>query len=152
RLTASVAIFNLRDRNRPLSDAAHPGFYVPAGEVESKGWEVQISGSPAPGYEVQAGYARLDTKFLTASASQQGTQFDLLEPRHSWKVWGVRRFQQQEQTGVTLGLGVNIQSGMRVDPNRGEGGYTVANALVGYRFGPRVAIDLNASNLLDKVY
>lgn len=151
RLSASVAVFNLRDRNRPLSDTAHPGFVVPAGEVESKGWEAQVSGSPAPGYEVQAGYARLDTEYLKANPNQQGLQFDLLEPRHSWKVWAIHRFQER-LSGLTVGLGFSTQSGIRVDPKRGEGGFTVANAMLGYRIGEHASLDFNVSNLFDKVY
>jgi outer membrane receptor for ferric coprogen and ferric-rhodotorulic acid len=151
RLSASVAVFNLRDQNRPLSDTAHPGFVIPAGEVESQGWEAQVSGSPARGYEVQAGYARLDTEYLKANPNQQGLQFDLLEPRHSWKVWGVHRFEER-LSGLTVGLGFNTQSGIRFDPKRGQGGFTVANAMLGYRLGEHATLDFNVSNLLDKVY
>jgi outer membrane receptor for ferric coprogen and ferric-rhodotorulic acid len=152
RLNASVAIFKLRDRNRPLSDSAHPGFYVSAGEVESKGWEAELSGSPAPGYEVQAGYTRLDTQYLTATPAQQGQIFDALEPRHSWKVWAVRRFREREAAGVTLGLGFNTQSGITSTPLRSEGGFTVASALLRYRVSGHLDVDFNANNLLDKVY
>jgi outer-membrane receptor for ferric coprogen and ferric-rhodotorulic acid len=152
RLTASVAVFNLRDVNRSLSDVRNPGFYLNAGEVESKGWEAQISGSPAAGYEVQAGYARGDNRYRVAAPNQQGLQLSLFEPRHSWKLWGVRRFQRPDQAGLTLGLGVNAQSGIRVEPNRAQGGYAVVSALVGYRFDPHVEVDLNLRNVFDKTY
>ncbi|MDR1936166.1 MAG: TonB-dependent siderophore receptor, partial [Candidatus Accumulibacter sp.] len=49
RLQASAAYFNLRDTNRPYADPDNPGFYLNQGEVESKGWELEVSGSPAPG-------------------------------------------------------------------------------------------------------
>ena len=94
RLSASVAVFKLQDVNRALVDPINEGFYIPAGEVESRGWEAQISGSPAPEYEIQAGYTRLDTKYLTAPTDREGLTFDSLEPRHSWKFWAVRRFQE----------------------------------------------------------
>lgn len=152
RLIASVAVFRLRDRNRPLSDTANPGFYLTSGEVESKGWETEISGSPATGYELQLGYTRLDTKFLRGTAAQQGQVFDSLEPRHSWKVWGVRRFRPQETSGLIVGLGFNTQSGIVSTPPRSEGGFTVASALVGYRANEHLAVDFNANNVLDKVY
>lgn len=151
KLAAAIAVFNLRDQNRSLSDAANPGFYVPAGEVESKGWEAQLSGSPARGYDVLAGYARLDTKYLRAAPSQQGTQFALFEPKHSWKLWGVRRFEQRFE-GLSVGLGSNTQSGIRVDPKRGQGWSTVANAMLGYRIGRLATLNLNVSNLFDEVY
>jgi outer membrane receptor for ferric coprogen and ferric-rhodotorulic acid len=57
KLTASLAVFDLRDKNRAVSDASNQGFYLNAGEVESKGWEVEVAGSPAPGWDVSASYS-----------------------------------------------------------------------------------------------
>ena len=147
RLTASLAAFNLRDQNRSLPDVANPGFFITAGEVESKGWEVEVSGSPGAGFELQAGYARLDTKYLTALPAQQGQPFSVFEPKHSWRLWAVRRF---DLAGLTFGVGCNGQSDIAFDAARRQGGYAVVNAMAAYRINPHWSLSFNASNVFDK--
>jgi outer membrane receptor for ferric coprogen and ferric-rhodotorulic acid len=151
RLNASIALFNLRDQHRALADINHPGFSLNAGEVESKGWEMEITGSPAPGFELQAGYARLDTTFVVAPPRQQGTRFSIFEPKHSWRLWAVRRFERAD-TGWTVGVGCNGQSSTEFDPPRSQGTYTVVDVLAGYRVNSHWSVNLNVSNVLDKVY
>lgn len=151
-LSASAAAFRLLDNNRSMADPANPGFFTNAGEVESKGWEVEISGSPGAGFELQAGYTRLDNEYVTASPSQQGRPFDLLEPKHAWRFWALRRFNEHRAAGLTIGLGFNAQSEVSVDPRRAQPGYAVVNALIGYRVNEHASINLNVQNLLDEVY
>jgi len=155
KLIASIALFNLRDKNRPMVDSAAPDYYVASGEVESSGWEVEISGSPAPGYQLQAGYTRLDTKYLKDS-DDQGLVFDTWEPRHTLKLWGTKKFQDDLLRGLTLGLGANVMSGTSAGTGtsavRSQGGFTVVNAMASYKITPKTTLALNANNLLDKVY
>ena len=156
RLNASLAAFRLRDTGRSMADPDNVGFYVNAGEVEAKGWEAEVSGSPAPGYELQAGYTRLDTEYLTAAAALQGQKFDAWEPKHSFKFWAVKRFAEPGQRGLTLGVGFTTVSGTEAGTGssavRAQGGYTVANALLGYRVNESLSINFNANNLFDKTY
>lgn len=149
RLNASLAAFDLRDRHRSLRDVANPGFFITAGEVATKGWEIEITGNPGAGFELQAGYARLDTKYLTALPAQQGQRFSVFEPKHSWRLWAVRRF---EASGLTIGAGCNGQSDIEFDTPRRQGGYAVVNAMAGYQMSPHWSLNLNATNLLDKTY
>lgn len=156
RLNASLAVFRLRDTGRSLADPDNIGFFVNAGEVESKGWETELSGSPAPGYELQVGYTRLDTEWLTAVATSQGQMFSAWEPKHTFKFWAVRRFAEGDAPGLTLGLGFNTLSGYQAGINAGAvraiGGHTVANAMAAYRFNRNFSLVFNVNNLTDKVY
>lgn len=151
-LRGSLGIFDLRDKGRSLADTANPGFFRNAGEVESRGWETEFVGSPIPGYEIQMGYSRLDSRFVVARPDQQGDRFSALEPKHSWKLWAVRRAPREAFPGFNFGLGLTYQSGIEFDPPRMQGGYTLASAMVGYRFSDRLSLQLNANNLFDKVY
>lgn len=151
-LGASAAAFRLRDNNRSVADPANPGSFTNAGEVESKGWEVEVSGSAVAGVELQAGYTRLDTQYVTASTALQGRQFDLLEPKHAWRFWALRRFNEHQPIGWTMGLGFNAQSEVSVDPKRSQPGYAVVSALIGLRINERTSINLNAQNLFDEIY
>ena len=86
--------------------------------MESKGWEVEITGSPGAGFELQAGYARLATEYLTALLAQQGQPFSVFEPKHSWRLWAVRRF---DLAALTFGVGCNGQSDIAFDADRRQG-------------------------------
>ncbi|GFE84177.1 Fe(3+)-pyochelin receptor [Steroidobacter agaridevorans] len=151
-LQASIGIYDLRDTGRSLADPANPGFFLNAGEVESKGWEMEIVGSPAPGYDIQLSYSRLDSQFVVARADQVGVRFSALEPKHAWKLWAVRHFNPEAASGFALGAGLSYQSGIEFEPPRTQGGYTLASAMAEYRFDRHIAATFNADNLLDKTY
>jgi outer membrane receptor for ferric coprogen and ferric-rhodotorulic acid len=152
RLNISTAIFQVRELHRALSDLANPGFWVDAGEVESKGWELEVIGSPAPSFELQLGYSRLDSRLVVAPPGQQGDRFSALEPRHSWRAWATRRIDAGLFEGLSFGAGVSMQSGIEFDPPRIQGGYTVANVMAGYRLSQRMNLAFNANNIFDKTY
>lgn len=155
KLNASMAYFNLRDRNRAYADPNHPEAYLAAGEVESKGWELEVSGRPAPGYEFMAGYTRLDTTYLR-DRNNQGLPFTTWEPRHTLKLWGVRRFSEGALQGVTLGLGALVASesaaGTGSSAVRRQGGYAVVNAVLSYRIDRHYSLSMNINNLFDRTY
>jgi outer membrane receptor for ferric coprogen and ferric-rhodotorulic acid len=155
RLNASVAAFNLRDTNRAFADPDHLTFFVNAGEVESKGWEIEAVGSLWKGYELQAGYTRLDTVYLR-DVTNLGLVFDTWEPRHTFKLWGVRRFEGGALNGLTVGLGSNAatrsRSGNGASAIRDQDSYVVVNAMAAYRFGDNLSVNLNLNNLLDESY
>jgi outer membrane receptor for ferric coprogen and ferric-rhodotorulic acid len=146
-----VGIFNLRDEDRALADPENPGFYLNAGEIESKGWEMEVVGAPVPGLDLQLGYSRLDASFRIASANLVGLRFSTLEPKHTWKLWAVHRIDSTASSGFAFGGGLNYQSGIESAPRR-QGGYTIANAMAEYRFNDHASATLNASNIFDKVY
>lgn len=153
RLSASAAVFDLRDRNRAfLND---DGFYLNSGEVQSKGWELEVAGRPVAGYEIQAGYARLDAKYLK-DTNNEGLPFNTWDPRNSAKLWGVRHFTEGGAAGLDVGLGLiavsGSQSGTGSAAVRRQGGYAVVNALVAYRLNKTFSVQLNANNLFDRTY
>ncbi|MCR6663581.1 MAG: TonB-dependent siderophore receptor [Luteimonas sp.] len=156
RLIASLALFKLRDTGRSLADPNAVGFFVNAGEVESKGWEVEVTGSPAPGYELQAGYTRQQTEWIVATAALQGLEFSAWEPKHTFKLWAVRRFSEGPVEGLTFGFGFNTISGYEAGTGtaaiRSIGGHTFANAMASYRFNDHFSLVFNVNNITDKVY
>lgn len=154
-LNASLALFNLRDTNRSFADPNNTGFYINAGEVESKGWEFEVVGQPWQGYNLQLGYSRQDTVYLK-DAANAGLPFQTWQPRHTLKAWGTRQFSQGVANGLTLGLGATAASDSKAGNGssslRSQGGYAVVNALVSYRVSPRTTVALNLNNLFDRTY
>jgi outer membrane receptor for ferric coprogen and ferric-rhodotorulic acid len=156
QLTASLAIFNLRDKNRPIYDSVNSSgvdyYYLNAGEVESKGWEVEVGGSPAPGWDVSASYSRLETKYLD-DATNKGLPYVAWFPEHIFRLWGVRRF----ANGFSAGLGVNAASEQEsgtagTGRSRSQSGYVVADVFLAYRINKNFTAQLNVNNIFDKTY
>ena len=155
KLIASLAVFRLNDVNRAYADAANPGFYLNRGKVESKGWEAEVSGSPARGWNLQAGYTRLDTIYAV-DKNNQGLNWDTWEPRHTFKFWGTHDFSEGKLTGLSVGLGSNIVSGSMANNGtasiRRQGGYAVWNAYASYPIAHNLSLQFNANNLFDRTY
>ena len=153
QLQASTAIYELRDTNRAFADGN--GYYLNAGEVRSRGWEVELVGRPAPGYEIQLGYAYSRSKYMK-DPNNQGLPFQTWEPKHSARLWGVRHFGAGPLEGFSFGLGLNVASGSAAGSGqaamRRQGGYAVANAMASYRFNRQMTLQLNANNLFDRTY
>ena len=155
KLNASIAYFDLKDKNRAYADPDHTNFYLNRGEVDDKGWETEVSGSPYAGLELQAGYTRLDTVYVR-DVSNIGLSVDTWEPRHTFRSWVKYSFDHGSLRGLRFGFGANYASrsiaGNGASAIRHQGGYTVINTLVGYSFNARLSANLNLNNLLDKTY
>ncbi|MNT33208.1 Fe(3+)-pyochelin receptor precursor [compost metagenome] len=122
-----------------------------AGEVEVKGWEVELSGSPLANLQMSLGYARLDTSYLSHQ-TLAGTPFTLFEPRHSLKGYVNYRLGGGQWS---VGGGVQITSGVigtGAAGTREEGGYGVASLQVGYKISPQTSVSLAVNNAFDRKY
>ena len=156
KLDASVALFNIQDQNRAYADPDHTGFYLPLGKVESQGLDLEASGSPLPGLELNTGYTYQTTKNLVAAASSVGKPINNWYPKHNFKLWSNYRPQSGELAGFNFGLGVNGQSattsnctGCKVLK---QGGYSVWTAQVGYQLSKNLSANLTVENLFDRTY
>ncbi|MDR3158254.1 MAG: TonB-dependent siderophore receptor [Zoogloeaceae bacterium] len=165
KLIASLARFDLRDKNRAYQDpdSGHPNSWLALGEVESKGWEVEVAGRPAPGWDIQAGYTRLDTRYKKDRLFA-GVEFSPKEPKHLFKLWGVRRFGGNGPlNGLSVGLGLTYVSETRASATntvaantaaavRKQPAYTLADGFLSYRINKNASLAFNAYNLFDKSY
>lgn len=157
KLNASIAAFKLNDVNRAFRDLNYPNdsYYTAAGEVESKGIEAEISGSPLPNWNLTAGYTYFTNEFLT-HASLEGKPISTAEPENSFKLWSQHNFPDGYLAGLKLGFGINAVSeyagsrGTQLD--RKQGGYTLFGAAASYAVNKNLIVALNAENLTDKKY
>ncbi|WP_454692153.1 TonB-dependent siderophore receptor [Achromobacter aloeverae] len=147
-LNASIAAFDLRDRNRSYADPAHSGYYLAAGEVQSRGWETEVSGSPMRGWNLSAGYTFMQTRYLK-DPNNQGAAYSTA-PKHSVKVWSDHDLGAL-LPGLDAGVGVRVFSRGGAQPY-GQGGYAVVDMRVGYRINAHLSAALNIGNLLDRKY
>ena len=165
RLNASLALFRIRDNNRSMldpdpshvcADSWDGSCSMAAGLVQSQGWELEVVGRPAPGWNVSAGYTYLDAKFLRDDANA-GKRFATdTSPRHMLKLWSHHRFDDKALGGAlagwSLGVGLQAQSDIDIQGGVRQGGYATASAVVGYRINRQWSAQLALNNLTDKTY
>jgi len=159
KLGASFAYFDIRDKNRAYADPASPvgiTYYLNAGEIESKGWELEVSGSPLRGLDVTAGYTHLNTRYLK-DRTNEGLVFSIQTPKDQFKLWSNYLFSNDSPlAGFSAGLGGWAHSG--IESSRGvrqtpSTGFTaVANGRIAYRIDKTYSISLMVNNLFDRKY
>ncbi|TBV10747.1 TonB-dependent siderophore receptor [Stutzerimonas kirkiae] len=152
-LSASLATFRIRDENRPMEDPNDDLYYIAAGEVESRGWELEVTGRPLPGWDISAGYTRLKTRYL--SDDDNAGLFSHASPKHSFKLWSHYRFQDGLLKGLALGGGLAATSSYGSDryaSDREQSGYALVSAAASYELNEHLTLALNGENLTDRKY
>ncbi|MFY4259648.1 TonB-dependent siderophore receptor [Achromobacter xylosoxidans] len=159
RLNASAAIFQINQRNLPItqlqSTCANPtqSCYSQAGEVRSRGVELELAGTLTPGWQVMAGYTYNQSTYLKDSENgPAGTRYDTQTPRHLFKL----------STMVTLpgalnawrvGGAVRLQSPISLPRyNVRQAGYGIVDTVVSYQASRNLDLRLNVYNIFDKYY
>lgn len=117
-LSAMVSLFRLERTNIKSVDPTDTTKLIPVGEQRTDGLELSLSGRPAHGWDITAGYAFLDAE-ITESPTSVGVPISAtgasylvaiegnrpsLTPRHSANLWVTRRF----DNGFGLGGGVTL--------------------------------------------
>lgn len=165
RLNVTLAAFRIREKNRSMTDPDPTHICaenfdgscsMAAGEVQSQGWEAEIVGRLAPGWEVAGSYTYLDAKYLRDN-SLAGQRFATdTTPRHLFKLWSHYRFSNQVLGGAlagwSAGMGVQAQSDIYNTSGSRQGGYATVSASIGYRINRQWNAQLALNNLTDRSY
>jgi len=150
-LSTNAAIFNTEETNARVND---PITGVPEleGDLRVNGFELGATGYITKNWEIIAGYTYLDARTLATKgtpANQVGQ--GLPNTAHNQaNLWTVYEFDQ----GVNVGFGVNYL-GKRDADNIGLNkipGYTTFDGMLSYKVNPRITLQLNGYNLLDRYY
>lgn len=173
QLNASLAAFRVVQDNLAELDPGYPQNYLtPGGNtpyrsvgkgVNTKGLELEVSGTPQPGWNVSGGYT------YAVSNDAKGQPYDRNQPKHLLRLFTTYRL-QGNWSGLTLGVGATWNSAISQVQQRPTGlyspyGYPVTadyenrqgsvwlvNAMVRYQATPKLSLLLNIDNLLDKKY
>ena len=148
------ALFQTTMFNAREPSPVDPSFDILAGTERSQGFEVAVQGRVTPQWLVQGGYTHLDAKVIASPNDDDG------QPLQDAPRDNLRLFSAYDVTPRwTLGGGFEYQSsrvpGSTPDSNgfwQRVPGYWTASALVRYRLGPDLAIQLNADNLFNEHY
>ncbi|MES2732514.1 MAG: TonB-dependent receptor [Bacteroidota bacterium] len=154
KMTASASFYYMRKDNQVESLAG--GEYKRVGSAESKGFELELVGSPLAGLDFTAGYTFTDAHYLphsngdaNAVAGNQAT----MAPKNMGNVWVNYEIQQTALKGLSLGAGANYMSQTFADSDNSYAlpAYSVVDATIGYRIR-QVSLHLNVNNVLNEKY
>lgn len=158
KLNASAAVFQIEQDNVAQEDVGHlvPGTpnaaYYAAQGTRSRGFELEVSGEAAPGWNVAAGW----THWTARDGKGEAIQTD--QPRSMVRLFTTYRL-PGDWNRLTVGGGVNwqshlykIASGPNGSERVGQGSYAITNLMARYQFNRSLSAQLNVNNLFDRKY
>lgn len=160
RLSATLSYYDILVTNRVMSDPENVYNSIQGGEVESKGFELDLTANPAPGLNLILGYSYNDTKVLKADGSSiwavVGRRPVDAGAENLFNAWATYRFTQGSLKGFGLGLGLNAASELLVLDSELTGrfalpSYTLLNASL-YYDAADYRISLHVNNATDEEY
>ncbi|ENO86339.1 TonB-dependent siderophore receptor [Thauera linaloolentis] len=156
RLNASTAVFEVRKDNLAVWD---DGNLTPGGDyayraedaTKGRGWELEVAGELAQGWQLQAGYTRMLLK------DSRGKQLNTIVPVRQFKLF--TSYTSAGLAGLTVGGGVVWQSKiytLRSNPEQQAlftvKAYAVAGLMASYAFDEHLSLNVRLDNVFDKRY
>lgn len=154
RLNASLAVFRIEQDNvaqitsEPI--IGRPGEFasIAARGTVSRGFEFEVNGELAPGWNATFGASRYVAKDIN------GADINTNLPQTALKLF--TSYTPQSLQALTVGGGANWQNRIYYPvPAYGrieQEGYALVSAFVRYRISPEFSVQANLNNLLDKKY
>jgi outer membrane receptor for ferric coprogen and ferric-rhodotorulic acid len=168
-LNGSLAVYKIDQRGLPAYDfnstPTLPGCcYLPSGRVKAKGVDLELNGSPVPGWLVSAGYT-FNNNVSLIPGDFPGLQRSQT-PRHLLKVWTDRRLPgglRDWSVGATVEARSSaFSSGLFCDPTQCSRGYrdfkdvqrpfAVVSPRIEYEINPHWRVGLTVNNVFDRIY
>ena len=158
-LSLTAAMFHIVKENVLTNDPNNTGsesFQIAAGEVRSRGFDINVAGNITPQWRVIGGYAYVDAE-VTESTSANMPEGERLGnvPRHSFNLLDTYEFDSGTLAGLGLGMGVKYVSerqGQTSNDTFDMDGYSVVDLLAYYPLTENVRLNLNLNNVFDKHY
>lgn len=154
RLNASLAVFRIEQDNvgqatgEPVQGSQNEFAYRAARGTVSRGFEFEVNGELAPGWNATFGASRYVAKDIN------GADINTNLPQTALKLF--TSYTPQSLQELTVGGGANWQNRIYyAAPVVGrfeQEGYALVSAFVRYRISPEFSVQANLNNLLDKKY
>ena len=154
QLSVDAAIYQIEKRNVLTTDPVDSTFSVAAGEVRSRGFDVNVAGNLTPEWRVIGGYAYVDAAVTKDNMLRSGTRL-LNIPKNSFSLLNMYEFQDGTLKGLGVGTGlkyVDERAGQTANTAFSMGSYTVVDLLSFYKINDKVRLNLDVKNLFDRDY
>lgn len=154
-LTSTIALFNIDKKNVLTTNPVNTDFSVTAGELNSKGVELDLEGELSKNLRIAAAYAYTDAKVSRGdNLILTGSRFPNV-PRHSGNVVLKQNFQI---AGHASGLGLGIQyigeryGDVAISSQFVLPAYTTVKLLADYRINAQMQLNFQVNNLFNRQY
>lgn len=157
RLNTTISYYDIKVKDRVITDPSSIFNKIQGGEVVSKGFEIEINANPIKGLNIRAGYSNNNSE-TTESDNTEILNRRPLEagPETLYNFWANYEFQDGTLDGFGVGLGFNGASERFAINYESTGefilpSYTIANASVFYQAN-KYRIGLKLNNAFNKEY
>ncbi|NHN68433.1 TonB-dependent receptor [Pseudomonas sp. AF76] len=154
QLSVDAAVYQIEKRNVLTPDPLDQDFKVAAGEVRSRGFDLNVAGNLTPQWRMIGGYAYVDAEVTKDTSIPSGTRL-LNVPRNSFSLLNVYEFQDGGLKGLGLGVGaryVDERAGNTAASTFSMDSYSVVDLLGFYKVNERIRLNLDLKNLFDADY
>ncbi|MEE1925232.1 TonB-dependent siderophore receptor [Pseudomonas sp. 148P] len=154
QLSVDAAIYHIVKENVLTRDPVNTNYNIAAGQVRSRGLDINVAGNITPEWRVIGGYAYVDAEVTKDNRLPTGTRLANI-PRNSFSLLNTYEFQDGFAKGLGLGVGVK-----HVDDRNGQTEaltytmeqYTVVDLLSFYKVNEHVRLNLDVKNVFNKGY
>ena len=156
-LTMTTAFFELDRENTPIRDPAGTGIVVAAGHSRVKGIEAGLAGYVTDKWQISAGYANLDARFVTNTANAgtgviaavAGAHVPFV-PTHTYSLWN--RYDITYNWGVGIGVISQDRYYTSVDNTVQVPGFTRVDGAIFWKLNKFVRAQVNVENIFGAKY
>ncbi|PCK89142.1 TonB-dependent siderophore receptor [Pseudomonas viridiflava] len=154
QLSVDAALYQIEKQNVLTTDPVDSTFSVAAGEVRSRGLDLNVVGNLTPEWRVMGSYAYIDAEVTKDNTLRSGTRL-LNIPEQTFSLLNVYEFQDGAMRGLGLGAGgryVDQRAGQTANTAFSMDSYTVFDLLAFYKVNEHVKLNLDVKNVFDKEY
>lgn len=153
KFSITASYYSINVKNKLMGNGVNVN---QGGEVDSKGFEVSVLGSPIPGMNMIAGYSYNDSNVVKGDPGYPGNRTEDAGPKNLINFWGTYKIQEGSLKNFGIGFGGNSASRFYT-LNRGEIGafplpsYIIMNSSLSYT-EEKYSIILKLDNIANKKY
>ena len=154
QLSVDAAIYQIEKKNVLTTDPVDSTFSVAAGQVRSRGFDLNVAGNLTPEWRLIGGYAYVDAEVTKDNTLRSGTRLMNI-PRNSFSLLNVYEFQDGTLKGLGLGAGakyVDERAGQTANTAFAMDAYTVVDLLSYYKVNDKVRLNLDVKNLFNREF
>jgi len=156
KFSITASYYNILVKDKVMPDPTNPNSSIQGGEVESKGFEVSVLGSPIPGMNVIAGYSYNDSNVKKGDPTYVGYRTEEAGPKNLINFWATYKVQEGALKNFGLGFGGNSSSRFYTLNRGGTGAfplpsYIIMNSSLSYT-EDNYSIILKLDNIANKKY
>ncbi len=156
KLSITASYYNIKVKDKVMPDPTNAQNSIQGGEVESKGFEVSVVGSPINGLNIIAGFSHNESEVTVGDPTYIGYRPEEAGPKNLFNFWANYKVQEGALKNVGIGFGANSASELYT-LNRASTGtfaipsYTIFNAALSYN-EDKYSLILKLDNIANKKY